>query len=488
MKKRRVLAAMGTATAVLAGLLGFVRAPATQIPPLDWQPGGAATVGLAPYPSSMRPAPSLPKSALPDFHAGKALANQPWVKAPTITAARDGLGPLYNVRSCLACHTNGGKGRLPRDGDVLSSAVLKLSRPGVDRRHGVVPHPVYGDQLQVQSVSLADQLGLDPADLGAGAELEAPAEAKVRIRWRSEVFAYPDGSEVTLRIPEPLIENLAYGPLGEDALLSLRLAPVIHGAGLLGLIPEAAIDALADPEDRNGDGISGRKNTVWSRDAQRTVSGRFGWKAGQPDLRHTVAAAFANDLGISTPLFPAGPCTSAQTRCLAMASGADEPSGVELPGHLLDLVTDFTTNLAVPAARPLGAEQHAAGVALFDASGCAACHQPQFKTAASPTSPHLGGETIWPYSDLLLHDMGEGLADGRAEFGASGREWRTAPLWGAGIAQRVNGAQHFLHDGRAASIEEAVLWHGGEAEIARDRFVRLPRVQRALLLSFVASL
>lgn len=482
---RALLAALVPAVSVVA--LGPGVVPDGSAPPLDWSPGATATVGLAPYPSSMRPAPSLPQDDRPEFHAGKALANQPWVKAPTITTARDGLGPIYNVRSCLACHINGGRGRLPEGDDVLSSAVLRVSRRGADPRHGVVRHPIYGDQLQVQSVSLADQLGMDPAQVGPGAEREAPAEAKIRIAWSTSSFTYPDGETIVLRVPEAVVDALGYGPLGDDVLRSLRVAPSIHGSGLLSLIADADLDALADPQDANDDGISGRRNLVWSRAEERHVPGRFGWKAGQPDLRHTVAAAFANDLGISSPLFPEGPCTSAQPRCLAMARG-DDASGVELSDDLLDLVTGFATNLGVPAARPLDPRGHAEGGNLFASVGCGACHQPSFVTEGSEQAAHLSMQQIWPYSDLLLHDMGEALADGRTEFDASGREWRTPPLWGIGLSEQINGSRHFLHDGRAQTLEEAVLWHGGEAAEARQRFVHLPREQRQLLLHFVGSL
>ena len=481
-------AALGLAGALIAALVGPPPL-AYPAPERDWAPGGSATVSLAPYPSSLRPAPSLARDEIPHFHAGKALARQPWIKAPTTTTARDGLGPLYNARSCLACHVNGGRGHLPRGGDVVRASVLRLSLPANTRRlrAGVRAHPVYGGQIQGQSVALADQLGVAPAALGPGAELEARAEAKVSLRWRERRYTYPDGATVTLRAPRPRLSRLGYGALGDEVLLSLRHAPAIHGAGLIALIPEAAILALADPADRDGNGVSGRANRVWSRSEQDWVLGRFGWKANMPDLEHTVAGAFAQDLGISNPLFPEGPCTAAQERCRRMATGAGD-EGVELSAALLQLVVDFTANLGVPAARAQPAAAHAAGAALFEQSGCAGCHTPSHVTGASARYAHLGAQRIWPYSDFLLHDMGAALADARADYRASGREWRTPPLWGAGLAAATNGAAHYLHDGRAATLEEAVLWHGGEAAPARDAFARLDAPRRERLLAFVGSL
>lgn len=460
------------------------------VPALDWRPGGGATVSITPFASAMLPASNLPREKLPDFYAGKALANQPWVKAPTITTARDGLGPLYNARTCLACHVNGGRGMLPKDDSVLFVGLLRISLDGLatDHKAGVIPHPVYGDQIQVRSVALADQLGLPPEQIGVGAENEAPAEAKVTLHWLESEFVYPDGKALKLRKPQPKIKSLAYGPIGKDARLSLRNAPSIHGAGLIESIPDESIKALADPQDRDRDGISGRQNRVWSRTESRWVFGRFGWKANLADLSHTVAGAFAKDLGINNPLFPESQCTAVQTLCHQMASGVEGDEGVELSAELLTLVTDFTANLGVPVARPLTASLHETGASLFEQVGCASCHHPRYVTEQSAAYPHLSGQEIWPYSDFLLHDMGEALADGRDDYQASGREWRTPPLWSVGLAKSVNGASNLLHDGRARSVEEAILWHGGEAAKARDQFTRLPLNERETLIQFVNSL
>ncbi|WP_430460125.1 di-heme oxidoredictase family protein [Thalassolituus sp. LLYu03] len=456
------------------------------------QPGGATTVSVMPFPAFDKVVPNLPADAKADFFAGRALADQPWVKAPTTTTASDGLGPVYNARTCLACHIRGGKGRLPDDNHTpLFNAFLRVSLPAraatdVNPAIGVIPEPTYGDQLQGQSVALLHQLrSATPEAIAASGDV--PPEAYVYVIWQEHTVTYPDGQTVTLRKPLPDIRHLGYGPLHPDTLFSLRNAPAIHGMGLLEGIAQADLNALADPDDANGDGISGRVNQVWDARTQRTVPGRFGLKANRPTMDMVVASAFANDVGISNELFPAGPCAPAQSRCLSQANGNDD-EGVELPAHLLALVTEFSRNLGVPERRQAAAPEVQAGRTLFYQTGCQACHHPDYITADDPQRPHLSGQHIWPYTDLLLHDMGDDLADGRPDFAASGREWRTPPLWGVGLLGQVNGSNSLLHDGRARSVEEAVLWHGGEAAAARQRFMQLEQSQRSALLRFVESL
>lgn len=450
-------------------------------------PGGSATVSYKPYPSFVRPAASLPEAARPDFYAGKALANQPWVKAPTVTDARDGLGPIYNARTCLACHVNGGRGLMPMDGNSpLFSAFVRISLPGKDAVIGVVPEPVYGDQIQGQSVALFHQLRGQVAEDDPSRKTEVPPEAYVFVDWQSKSFLYPDGGKVSLRKPELRITELGYGKLHPDTLMSIRNAPAIHGAGLLELISQADIESNADAGDRDGDGISGRLNQVWDFEKKQAVPGRFGWKANRANLRIVTAAAFAGDVGISSPLF-GQPCTKAQALCLSTPDGNGE-EGVELPSHLLDLVINFTRNIGVPKRRNFNDPQVKAGRQQFFSSGCADCHIPGFMTGKSDTLAHLSEQLIWPYTDLLLHDMGSDLSDGRPDYLATESEWRTPPLWGVGLSQQVNGSKHFLHDGRAQSVEEAILWHGGEAEKSRQYFVSLDHKNRQALIKFVESL
>ena len=464
----------------------------TQVPlmnPAELKPAGDATVSYKPFPSFMLPVANMPEGARPAFHAGKALARQPWIKAPTATDARDGLGPLYNARTCLSCHIKGGRGSLPVNGDAsLFAAFVRVSIPGEDKINGVVPEPTYGTQIQAQSVSLSHQLRSvikqkDPAD-----DKEAPPEAQVYLQWDTSEFTYPDGLVRELRRPTLRFENLGYGALHPEALFSLRAAPAIHGVGLLEKVAQRDINERADPSDEDGDGVSGRVNRVWDFEQNKTVPGRFGWKANRASVKITTASAFNGDVGITNPLFPQQPCSELQPRCMKTPTG-NGSEGVELPAHLLQLVVDFTRNLGVPKRRgTLGSTEK--GRTLFYQGGCSSCHTPSYVTssAGSGANQHLANQLIWPYTDLLLHDMGEDLADHRPDYEASGAEWRTPPLWGLGLSAKVNGSSFLLHDGRARNIEEAILWHGGEALSAKEWFIRLTQPRREALLGYIESL
>ena len=420
-----------------------------------------------------------------DFKIGNAVFRKLWVSAPASTKSSDGLGPLFNARACQSCHLKDGRGHPPAANwpeDDATSFLMRLSIPPrteeerrliADGRIKSIDEPVYGGQLQPLSVQ------------------GHQAEGKIHIDYTEAAVTLAGGQTVTLRKPHYQIERLAYGPLDPQVILSPRIAPPMIGLGLLELVPEAQILAHADPDDRNGDGISGRPQRVWSTDEQRVALGRFGHKAGAPSISQQSAEAFAGDIGISTPLVPrpSGDCTAAQAFCLNAPNGEAAGSGTpEVEDKLFRLVAFYSRNLAVPARRNPADPDILAGKAAFHAAGCAACHQPKFVTGLSADQPHLGGQLIWPYTDLLLHDMGEGLADDRPEGLADGREWRTAPLWGVGLTQIVNGHTLFLHDGRARSIEEAILWHGGEAKAARDAFAALPEADRQRLIAFVNSL
>lgn len=455
-------------------------------------PGGDTTVSYKPFASFQLPAANLNDQLKPAFHAGKALANQPWVKAPTVTTARDGLGPIYNARTCLSCHVKGGKGFIPNNNiNPISSTLIRVSKPGSDHNllkiEGVIPHPVYGDQIQGQSVSLAHQLrhSQKPGTL----KHDVAPEAYVYIHWDTQTFTYPDLHQVELRKPQLQFTDLGYGPLGEDTLYSIRVAPAIHGMGLLELIDENDLHALSDEGDTNNDGISGRLNKVWDIEKQATVIGRFGLKANKPTLKMIVAGAFKNDLGISNPLFPNQPCSAQQPSCNSIINGNTKEHGnVELSEELLTLTTNFNRDLAPVVRRNSLDVIVKKGRELFYQTGCNQCHQPRFKTQSSKEAPHLSNQIIWPYTDLLLHDMGPDLADGRPDFLATGNEWRTAPLWGIGLLQQVNGSNALLHDGRARTVEEAILWHGGEATLTKARFIQLDKIERETLIKFVNSL
>ncbi|MFT4762939.1 MAG: CxxC motif-containing protein (DUF1111 family) [Oleispira sp.] len=443
-------------------------------------PGGATSVSSQPFVSFMYPADNIDQNLRPLFYAGKALAKQPWVKAPTITFARDGLGPLYNARTCLACHANGGKGSIPTDSkSALFSTLVRLSSPGL------ASHPIYGDQLQTQSISLAHQLRSSVKE--GTLKHDVSPEAYAYVTWTKKEFKYPDGNKVILRTPALTLDKLAYGEMATETQMSLRVAPAIQGMGLIELIKQVDIDKLSDEHDNNHDGISGRVNLVFDVQTQQVSPGRFGLKSNKPSLVMTIAGAFANDIGISNHLFPAQPCTEQQPTCNRAENGNDD-EGVELPRHLLKLVVDFNRNLA-PVKR-LNSQQKTIleGRSLFYSTGCHACHNPSFITGKSDNFPHLSEQKIWPYSDFLLHDMGEELSDGRPDYLASGREWRTAPLWGLGFQKQVNGSNAYLHDGRATSVEQAILWHGGEAASTQSRFINLSKAERSALINFVESL
>lgn len=466
-------------------------------------PGGETSVSPAPFASFEKPAANMPTELRPDFHAGKALANQPWVKAPTITTARDGLGPVYNARTCLMCHINGGKGIIPNDNtQALTGTLVRISKPETSRQKadpkaGVIPHPVYGDQIQSQSISLAHQLRFSQPHL----KHDVAPEAYVHVNWQTHTFTYPDGAQVELRKPQLDFRFLGYGPLDkpgeEKTLIGLRVAPAIHGMGLLELINESDLNALADENDSNKDGISGRFNMVWDAETDSMAKGRFGLKANKASLAHTVAGAFTNDVGITNSLVPEQPCTIHQPACSNSIHGNDDNGvdeqgiakpKVELPDPLLKLVVDFNRNLAPVIRSQFNSKTINNGRELFYTVGCQNCHNPSFVTVESQEFPHLSDQTIWPYTDLLIHDMGPELSDGRPDFLASGSEWRTPPLWGVGLREKVNGSTALLHDGRAQTVEEAILWHGGEAEQTKQRFIALDKNQRSNLIQFVNSL
>nr|WP_245635041.1 di-heme oxidoredictase family protein [Marinobacterium profundum] len=445
-------------------------------------PGGATTKSLSASPGAF--ASSAANLAFDDkmtFALGRAIFRKLWVSSPSSTTASDGLGPLYNARSCQRCHINNGRGRPPEgphDSSVslflrLSIPIDKDADPELLRRRGVIPEPVYGTQLQTFAVP-----GM-------------AAEGQLQVSYAEKRVELSGGEEAWLRTPSYRILAPAYGPLHPELQMSARIAPAMAGLGLLEQINDADILSLADPDDSDGDGISGRPNHVWDQALQATRLGRFGWKAGNPSLAQQNSSALQSDIGIGNPLFPiaSGDCSPRQTACTEAPNGnTPGQDGLEASQQMLDWLLFYSQHLAV-APRPTAADPEVlAGQALFNKAGCATCHQPHFVTAENPQLPALSRQSIWPYSDLLLHDMGAGLADERAEFAASGREWRTAPLWGIGQAEAVNGHSYFLHDGRARNLLEAVLWHGGEARAAREQVVTMPAAQRTQLIRFLESL
>lgn len=424
--------------------------------------GGAATVAVDGPQAFSYPLPMLSREDRRAFAVGNSFFRQNWIEAPASASARDGLGPLFVARSCSACHAEDGRGRPPlEEGERGTGFVVRISPFDADGE----PHPVYGSQIQDQAIS------------------GAVPEARVVIHPVRIAGRYVDGTPYELERLEVRLVDPAYGPLGA-LRTSPRVAQQLVGMGLLEAIDDATIVGREDPLDGDGDGISGRAARVRDPRTGAERIGRFGWKALAPDLEAQVAAALLNDIGITSPLHP-DEALSAEQRSLVSVVSHGEP---EIDAHLLGRIVHYCRTLAVPAQRDADDPRVHAGAALFERIGCAACHVPETRLGSSIALEAMRGETIRPYTDLLLHDMGEGLADDRREGAADGREWRTPPLWGIGLIETVNGHTRLLHDGRARSIEEAVLWHGGEAQRARDAFVALSRAEREAILAFLRSL
>jgi CxxC motif-containing protein (DUF1111 family) len=402
------------------------------------------------------------------------LFQQGWTPALSFNNG-DGLGPLFNAASCESCHRGGGRG-------TISTLLVKLSIPpqSAIQQAALDSHqlkeigdPVYGTQLQDHAIAGVFR------------------EGSPRIALREVATRLGDGTTVTLQEPTYSVPAPYYGPLHADVMLSPRLGPPMIGLGLLEGVPAEDILALADADDRNGDGISGRPNYALDPATGKVLLGRFGWKAGNPTLRVQAAAAFFNDIGISTSVFPSasGDCTRRQTVCIGMPGAGDGVRESEASDGILDRTVLFVSTVGVPARRQADDATVLAGQRSFVGLGCAACHNPSLVTAANAPNPAHRSQRIWPYTDLLLHDMGDGLADRRPEGEASGSEWRTAPLWGIGLANVVAGGNaRYLHDGRARTLPEAILWHGGEAQSARDAFAALSAAERDALVAFLMSL
>lgn len=463
--------------------------------------GGGATVFAKGRNAFSLPSANIPLLGKLDFNVGNSFFRNPWVIAPASTDARDGLGPLFNTNGCQNCHIKDGRGHAPDSPeDNAVSLLVRLSipellvyeeplaqhkepsayeNPSAHKKNseirrkihqGTVPEPTYGGQLQDFAIP-----GVKP-------------EGRVRIDYSDIVVNFDDGETVILRKPALSITQLAYGAMHPNVQLSVRIAPPMIGLGLLEAIDEDQIRQLADPSDSDNDGISGRVNEVWSPKQNKLALGRFGWKAGQPSVLEQNAGAFNGDLGITSALLMSDDCSPVQKKCRQAPNGNGPLGEPEVSDKILNFVTFYSKNLAVPARRDINKPSVKIGERLFTAVGCAACHKPTWKTSANYSMTWLANQTIHPYTDLLLHDMGEGLADNRPEFEANGREWRTSPLWGIGLSKVVSKKASFLHDGRARNLQEAVLWHGGEAQQSQEAFIDLPKTQRNALIDFLNSL
>ena len=434
--------------------------------PIPTAAAGSATVSDATRDAFSLPVPSLTPEHRAAFFVGNSLFNRSWVAAPASVESRDGLGPLFNARSCSGCHFKDGRSRPPEPGEPMRTMLLRVSVPGRGPHGAPLPDPTYGDQIQGSAI-----VGVVP-------------EGDVIVRYASLRGAFADGEPFELTKPEYRIEQVGYGAPSAELLISPRVAPAMIGLGLLEAVPERVLREREDPEDTNHDGVSGRANLVWDVRRGALALGRFGWKAEQPTVEQQSAGAFLGDLGVTSALFPEENCTLAQLSCRQQPNGGSP----EVSDDLLRDVVLYARTLGVPARRRSDAAEVRDGEARFERAGCSSCHTPTLRSGEFPVLSELANQEIHPYTDLLLHDLGEGLADDRPSFGADGREWRTAPLWGIGLIRTVNEHTRLLHDGRARDASEAILWHDGEARNAREAFRRMSQVERRALLAFLDSL
>ena len=435
--------------------------------PLTDQLGGDGTRPIFNDDAFVFQTPNSPKRHQRPFSFGNRLFNTNWVEAPGSVKAFDGLGPMFNRVSCSGCHTKDGRGRPPENNQgPMDSMLFRISIPGNTANGGVMPHPAYGDQISERAI------------------LHVEPEGRAEISYTELPSTYGDGEKFSLRQPHYAISDLKYGDLGKNIMISPRVAPAMIGLGLLQEVPDETLLALADPDDADGDGISGRTNEVWDSLAGKKSLGRFGWKANQPNLRQQNAGAAVGDIGIATSMADGQNCTAAQADCVKAINGG----APEMSDEFLDKLTLYTMTIAVPAQRKAHDPAIRQGEELFRAMGCASCHMPTLQTESVKDFPELENQTFHPFTDLLLHDMGEGLADNRPDFEATGREWRTPPLWGLGLIPVVNKHELLLHDGRARGAAEAILWHGGEAEKSREAFRSAAKPERDALIAFLNSL
>lgn len=373
-----------------------------------------------------------------------------------------GLGPIYNNVSCGSCHVGDGGGKAPNTGETLSSLLLRLSVPGENPYGGPLAVPMFGGQLQPRAV------------------YGVSFESEVTVSYTENPYLFPDGESYSLRQPQYTITS-PYTSLPGNVMVSPRIAIPVFGMGLLEAISESDIMSNADENDDDHNGISGRPNYVWDISSGTYKIGRFGWKASQPSVIQQSAGAFSEDMGITNRLFP-----------LESSNGQSQLTGPadthELADSALYAISYYVRTLAVPGRRNANDPDVKSGKRIFNSIGCSNCHVSMHKTEANMLFPELSNQTIFPYTDLLLHDMGAGLADNRPDNKASGTEWRTPPLWGIGLTKNVVGHTHFLHDGRARNFTEAIMWHGGEAANVKNAFRDLSKTERDQLLKFLGSL
>ncbi|MGZ4038552.1 MAG: di-heme oxidoreductase family protein [Bacteroidia bacterium] len=374
-----------------------------------------------------------------------------------------GLGPVFNNVSCVSCHIGDGRGKAPLTGETLSSLLIRLST-GNDASNGPQPALLFGGQLQQRSI-----LGAQP-------------EADVGVSYTENTYQFPDGESYSLRQPVYAL-NSPYASLPGGLMISARMATPVFGLGLLEAISEADVLGHADEFDSNSDGISGKPNYGYNVMEKRMQLGRFGWKAAQPTILQQSAGAFNQDMGITSMIFPDENCVGQ-----AQYNQVAKPGYKEVADSMLFAVGYYIKTLAVPGRRNANDVTVKQGKTLFKQINCSGCHVPMFTTQTDMASTETSNQVIFPYTDLLLHDMGAGLADNRPDYSANGQEWRTSPLWGIGLTQIVNGHNNFLHDGRARNFTEAIMWHGGEAANSVNAYKNLSKPERDAILKFLGSL
>ena len=409
------------------------------------------------------------------FMAGRSVFNRQWAAVTSLNGDW-GLGPTFIADRCSGCHVKSGRGAPPpSSADQLLSMLVRVSIPGTDEHGGPRPHPSYGDQIQNRSL---DGRSVDLAYAGQ----PVPNEADLFLDWETSSVTFADGEIVALRKPKLRIENLKFGELGEGTMLSLRIAPPVVGTGLLEAVPEETIVAIA--QQQRAQNVNGRPNRVWDVVNKRMGLGRFGWKANTPSLKQQIAVAAVADMGVNSNLYPEPNCPAVQTICLSQLPG----NVPEIIDHEIEAIELWLQGLAVPARRDMADAVVRRGAGLFVSAQCGVCHVAEMKTGKVASLPQLSGQVFHAYTDLLLHDMGEDLADGRPDFAAGPRDWRTPPLWGLGLSRTVSGSTAMLHDGRARTVLEAILWHGGEAAGSRAAFSAMSRDEREALVKFVESI
>lgn len=455
--------------AVLGALSSCKPEPESYLDYLDPQEhlsGGEASIYDASPLAFSRPIPGLDNEDELLFEVGDSFFNQNWVVAPASTTARDGLGPMFNSRSCSGCHFKDGRGRPPEYmGELQHGLLIRLSVAGTGLHGEPVPHSAYGGQLQDQAIS------------------NVIPEGSFAINYTEVPGQFSDGTSYSLRRPDYQLDFTGYGG-ASGVMFSPRVANQMIGLGLLEALSESTILERSDEMDSDGDGISGRPNYVWDKVSQSIALGRFGWKANEPSLLQQSAGAFLGDMGITSFVNPVENCTSPQLDCQNAPNGGSP----EIEQDDMLKMELYVSSLAVPTRRNHDAENVLRGKELFFNIGCESCHRSKMVTGNHPKVSALSGQTIFPYTDMLLHDMGDDLADNRPDFNATGNEWRTPPLWGIGLFQTVNNHTYYLHDGRARNLTEAILWHGGEAESAKNKFKELTVQQRADMIDFLNSL